>query len=243
MRNFVYIYGVIFLIAEGLSNSLLNPSFEFYYENNNVSIGQDSVGNFNGVIYNNSSNAISIAIVRRVNNLSEGWSSSICIGSVCYNQLVDSVSTVINVSDSTLCGVLAWANGSGSVEVQIDLFEIDNPNENEIVHINFNINNVGIDDNLLFKENVDLISCYPNPFNPMTTLKYKIHNLHNIDIVIKDIRGCNVRNLLSNHQANGTHQIQWDGKNNNGQKVSSGVYFFYITSDNYIGSSKVLFIE
>ena len=147
--------------------------------------------------------------MRRVNNLSEGWSSSICIGSVCYNQSVDSVSTVINVSDSTLCGILAWANGSGSGEVQIDLFEIDNPNENEIVYSNFNINNVGMDDNLLFKENVDIFPVTKS-FNPMTTLKYKIHNLRNIDIVIKDIRGCNVRNLLSNYQVKGpSNSMGW----------------------------------
>ena len=243
MSIIVLIAGVFFMPTEGFSVDYLNPSFEFYYENNNITIGQDSIGNFTGVLYNNSSNTISVAIVRRENNLSENWTSSICIGSICYNQSVDSASAVINVGDSTLCGVLAWTNGSGNGEVQIELFDLDNPNENEIVHINFSTENVKIDDEYLFKENVSLISCYPNPFNPVTTLKYKMNNSGIVNITITDPIGNNIRNLFNKYQSDGFYQIQWDGKNNKGYEVSSGVYFFYINSSNYIYTSKVLFIK
>ena len=79
---------------------LQDPSFEFYYDSNEITIGPDSIGNFSGMLLNNSSIDIGIAMIRRDSNLNESWSSSICIGSICYNETIDSASTTINAGDS-----------------------------------------------------------------------------------------------------------------------------------------------
>ena len=243
MRVIIFIAGVISLEADGFNQGFLDPSFEFYYENNNISIGQDSIGNFSGVLYNNSSNSITISMVRRENNLSESWTSSICIGSICFNESVDSASAVINVGDSTSCGVLVWTNGIGNGEVEIDLFDLDNPSENELVTINFNTAHTIVDPEYLFKENSTLISCYPNPFNPITTLKYKTIISDVVSVDIFNDRGRKVRNLFNKYQAEGYHQIQWNGKSDVGKLVGSGVYFFRIRLNNYITSKKVLLLK
>lgn len=72
---------------------------------------------------------------------------------------------------------------------------------------------------------------FPNPFNPSTTLKYGLSKQENINISIYDIKGSKVAELLNGDQSAGNYQLTWNGKDNNGNEVSSGVYFCqFITS-------------
>ena len=116
---------------------VLDPSFQFNYTSTDIDASSDSIGSFNGTIYNVSSNMITLAVVRNINELSEGWTSSICVGSTCYNELVDSVSVDINSLDSISCGILAWTNGTGDGLVQLNLFDHNSPADNIVVDINF----------------------------------------------------------------------------------------------------------
>ena len=110
-------------------------SFEFNYPSSDVYVGSDSVGSFNGIIKNISSGTITIAVVRRVSALAETWTSSICLGQLCYNESLDSVTVELNAGDSTFCGILIWTNGSGTGMMQLDLFDLSNINENIFVDI------------------------------------------------------------------------------------------------------------
>jgi len=222
---------------------LQDPSFEFYYDSNEISIGPDSIGNFSGMLRNNSSVDIGIAMIRRDSNLNESWSSSICIGSICYNETIDSASTTINAGDSTSCGVLVWTNGSGNGNVQIEIFDLDFPDVTEIIDVNFFTSNLHIQKGDQFRENVNILSCYPNPFNPVTNIKFELNSSNNLNIDILDVRGAIVRKLFNGYQEKGSYQIVWDAKNNFGCSVSSGVYFFHIKSGNYIRTQKLLYFK
>ena len=68
---------------------------------------------------------------------------------------------------------------------------------------------------------------YPNPFNPETSIEYGLPEAAQVTINIYDINGHLVRSLLSEQQTAGNHSVKWDGRNNNGAKVVSGVYFYY----------------
>lgn len=92
----------------------------------------------------------------------------------------------------------------------------------------------GIDEegNLIDKFRLD--QNYPNPFNPTTTIQYALPQSANVTIQIVDTQGRVVRELENRQVPSGTHSVQWDGKANDGQNVSSGVYYYTLqaTKDN-----------
>ena len=69
-------------------------------------------------------------------------------------------------------------------------------------------------------------SNYPNPFNPSTTIDYILPKDSDVNISIFNIKGQKVRTLVKNSFQKGKHSIVWNGKNDAGKSVSSGVYFY-----------------
>ncbi len=65
---------------------------------------------------------------------------------------------------------------------------------------------------------------YPNPFNPNTTIRFGILEKGEVQLVIYNLKGQIVRNLLKETKNQGTYDVLWNGKDNNGRSVSSGVY-------------------
>ena len=84
---------------------------------------------------------------------------------------------------------------------------------------------------------------YPNPFNPTTTIKYDIPKLSEVRIVVHDLMGRQVATLLNDTKPAGYHKVIWDGTNQFGDDVSSGMYTFSIHSKEYNFSKKMIFIK
>lgn len=74
--------------------------------------------------------------------------------------------------------------------------------------------------------NFQLYQNYPNPFNLNTTISYQIKSKSYITIKIYDILGKEVRILESEEKEAGSYEIFWDGRNNQGKEVASGIYFY-----------------
>ncbi len=73
---------------------------------------------------------------------------------------------------------------------------------------------------------------YPNPFNPVTKISYEIPASSFIEISVFDITGKLVRKLFNGQKEAGFHDIEWNGLDNNGKKVSSGIYLYRIDAKN-----------
>tara|TARA_Y100001970_G_scaffold25543_1_gene30488 strand:+ start:1645 stop:2472 length:828 start_codon:yes stop_codon:yes gene_type:complete len=86
-----------------------------------------------------------------------------------------------------------------------------------------------------------LYSNYPNPFNPVTTLRYNLMEDSIVKITIYDVLGNTVNNIFNGIESSGYKTVQWDATNNQGQPVSSGVYLYTIESGDYKKTSKVIF--
>lgn len=71
---------------------------------------------------------------------------------------------------------------------------------------------------------------YPNPFNSGTTIELEMSSSEHLSIIIYDILGRRVRTIVDEFVSRGPHQFAWDGNNESGRSVSSGVYFARITS-------------
>jgi hypothetical protein len=76
---------------------------------------------------------------------------------------------------------------------------------------------------------------YPNPFNPITTIEYDLGfvdgPLQKVSLTVYDILGRNVRILVNKQQGIGRYRLRWNGKDQNGVPVASGIYFVHLLTD------------
>jgi len=84
---------------------------------------------------------------------------------------------------------------------------------------------------------------YPNPFNPSTIINYSITKPGEVSLAVYDVLGRKVVDLLNGSQKAGTYQVTWNGLNNNGQKVNSGVYFYTITAGDFVQTRKMMLLK
>ena len=90
-----------------------------------------------------------------------------------------------------------------------------------------------------------LLPNYPNPFNPETWIPYHLSKGTEVTLTIYDVRGVAVRKLTLGHQAAGVYQSRgraayWDGRNESGEPVASGVYFYTLTAGEFTATRKLL---
>ena len=89
-----------------------------------------------------------------------------------------------------------------------------------------------------------LSQSYPNPFTSGgTTVDFDMPATERITMVILDIRGRVVRTLINNEERFGYQSVQWDAKNDDGDDVSSGVYFYQIRSSNFNAVGKLVYVK
>jgi hypothetical protein len=84
---------------------------------------------------------------------------------------------------------------------------------------------------------------FPNPFNPITTIFYDLPVDGKIELIIYDILGRKVITLISGFQEKGYKTVQWKGLDQNGIKVSSGIYFYRLLSEDYMASKKMILLK
>jgi len=84
---------------------------------------------------------------------------------------------------------------------------------------------------------------YPNPFNPSTSIKYALKENANVTLKIYNMLGQEVKTLVSANQAAGFKEVAWDGTNNSGAKVASGIYIYRLEANNFVASHKMLLMK
>lgn len=95
----------------------------------------------------------------------------------------------------------------------------------------------------LTPDDFHLFDNYPNPFNPTTTISYNLPAKTHVKLVIFNILGQEVATLVDEVQDAGYHQIEWDSKDNNGNTVSSGIFFYKLITEDYVNSKKMILLK
>ncbi|MDO9577070.1 MAG: right-handed parallel beta-helix repeat-containing protein [Candidatus Cloacimonadales bacterium] len=90
---------------------------------------------------------------------------------------------------------------------------------------------------------VQLNNNYPNPFNPETNISFSIPLDQKITLTIYNLKGQKVRELVSGQFASGQHSVVWEGKDDNGKQVGSGLYFYKLKTDDKEISKKMLLLK
>jgi M6 family metalloprotease-like protein len=88
-----------------------------------------------------------------------------------------------------------------------------------------------------------LMPNYPNPFNPATTIRYEIASRTDVELRVYDVRGALVSTLVNKSQAPGAYSIEWNGTDDKGSPVSSGVYFYRITAGSFSDVRKMTLLK
>ena len=100
----------------------------------------------------------------------------------------------------------------------------------------------------LIPEKTALHRNYPNPFNPETWIPYQLAAPAEVALTIYDMNGQLVRRLAVGHQAAGMYQsrsraVYWDGRNQLGESVASGLYFYTLTADNFTATRRMVILK
>ncbi|MBN2601746.1 MAG: T9SS type A sorting domain-containing protein, partial [Candidatus Marinimicrobia bacterium] len=92
-------------------------------------------------------------------------------------------------------------------------------------------------------ERFTLYPNYPNPFNPSTTIRYEVPRHARVELIIFDITGRRIRQLIRSEQQPGYYQTIWNGKNDAEQEVPSGQYFLLMNADGFRSTQKMLLLK
>ncbi len=88
-----------------------------------------------------------------------------------------------------------------------------------------------------------LFQNHPNPFNPYTDIRYALPKGSYVNLVVYNILGQKVKTLVDKNQRGGFHTVRWDGKNQRGQQVGTGIYFYKIEAGSFTQTKKMLLLK
>jgi len=92
-------------------------------------------------------------------------------------------------------------------------------------------------------ENFALLQNHPNPFNPETEINFQIPEQAHVTLKIYSMTGAEVRTLVNDNRQAGMHSITWDGLDNSGNRVSSGVYIYRIDAGRFSATRKMVMLK
>jgi len=95
----------------------------------------------------------------------------------------------------------------------------------------------------LIQKPVSALAVYPNPFNPTTTIAFSTSQTQVVEVSLYNLKGQKVRTLHKGILKSGEHKLIWDGKDNTGRTVSSGVYFTRIETGKQSLTRKLLLMK
>lgn len=134
----------------------------------------------------------------------------------------------------------SFINDSGTGKISASLNKL-----NQLTFYNLNDNMIKLSamanereglSNIPLKYNLN--QNFPNPFNPVTTIKYDIINVQDVKVTIYDILGREIKTLVNEQQQPGSYTIKWDASD-----ISSGVYFYQLKTKDYISTKKMIFLK
>jgi len=136
-------------------------------------------------------------------------------------------SLVVDDMLATVSGIFNYSFGTYKIEVR-DMGDLDQ---------------LGVDDSDGMINKYALYPNYPNPFNPETKIHFQLANNSDVQLVIYDILGRKIRTLVSNYLDVGNHVVTWDGLNEDGANVASGMYVYRIEAGDFIDYRKMLLVR
>jgi len=186
-----------------------------------------------------------VFFVRTINDLPAGlgWASSLCFGISCYAPNVDSVATTGNPypppmqpGDTLDASVHVFIqNNVGTAYIQVQIGTFRNPNVRDTIDFIATTDpSVNVEDEFNLSS-YELAQNYPNPFNPSTQINYNVGEGGLVNLKVYNILGVEVATLVNEYKPAGSYQATFDGND-----LSSGVYIYNLSVNNYTKTRKMI---
>ncbi len=98
-------------------------------------------------------------------------------------------------------------------------------------------------ENFQLPKGITAVENFPNPFNPATTIRFSLSEEGPTRVVIFDMAGHQVRTLVNGYFSAQTHEVRWQGRDDQGLEVAAGMYFYQITSGNFQRSGRMALVK
>lgn len=136
--------------------------------------------------------------------------------------------------DPDYCRLVVWvqADNSGREILQGAAIMVD-----ELDQI------TSVDEPTKLPREFSLTQNYPNPFNAGTQISYNLEKNSRVDLSVYDILGQKIATLVNAEQSTGTHQVTWNGTDEGGHEVASGVYFYKLNADGVSETKRMMLVK
>ncbi|MCP4705881.1 MAG: T9SS type A sorting domain-containing protein [candidate division Zixibacteria bacterium] len=154
-----------------------------------------------------------------------------------YNVLYDNfVMTNFDTEYGTYFDI--WAGGKTALIMTLPGYLLAwDPNADASTDVEDNITDTNLPESYSLSQN------YPNPFNPTTVISYSIPKRSDVSISIINLLGQKIKTIVNENQTAGKHTVNWDGTDQSGKAVASGIYFYQINAGDYTASKKMIMIK
>ena len=102
---------------------------------------------------------------------------------------------------------------------------------------------VNTDNEISMPNRFELKGNYPNPFNPSTSIAYSIDLNSNVNVTVYSLLGEEIATLFAGDITPGTHEVRWNGVDNAGVAVASGVYIYRVEANNQALTGKMMLLK
>lgn len=197
-----------------------------------------------GEFVNSSEDTSIVRAIRVIENLPQGWASSICID-VCYPPETDTAEFYLPPGDTQSYLMYFYTDSipsSGYIQMRFENVNIQTNNfvQNFFASTNISgINSTGIE----IPEQFHLNQNYPNPFNPVTKIKFDIPSdvkgeTSNMKLVIYNSLGKEVATLVNEKLSGGSYEVEFDGSN-----FASGIYFYKLVAGDFSETKRMVLLK
>ncbi len=134
----------------------------------------------------------------------------------------------------------------------LDMEDVDNDGYDDVIGLNTSDSTImvyglqsptSVTDNYREKITFRLFQNYPNPFNPSTNISFSVIKEGKVMLIIYNEIGQKVRTLVNQFKQAGSYTLSWDGRNDDGNLLSSGRYFYSLQAGNSVQTRKMLFLK
>jgi hypothetical protein len=149
-----------------------------------------------------------------------------------------------NINVTISCNALFLSSGTYTGSLVVSGSDINHQLANVTIPVTFHVTPTGISDNSseLPKE-FALSQNYPNPFNPTTQIEFALPTKSLVSLEIYNVLGQKVRTLVDGVMAAGYKSVTWDGTDQSGQAVTSGTYFYKLTTADKVFTKKMTMLK
>ena len=146
---------------------------------------------------------------------------------------------VLNLSTSFILDIFNFD------EFNIELWSPGNNYYDSLVTVGAlqQITSLNVDEKMVQPKFFNLYQNFPNPFNSLTNIKYEVFNLGNVNLVIIDSKGVHIKSIVNKYHQIGKYLMEWDGRDDQGRNMASGIYFYKIILGGISHTEKMIYLK